>query len=575
MERGHYRFLRILVGLLVGLLVAAGCSAKARHDPLSTSVRITAAHGGHVRLEDAQIDLPPGALARDATVTITRRPNPTGSSARPAIAYQFDTGGIQLAGKVRLHLPVGQEGKPTRLGALAFLNEKGTWVAVKATPEPDGRVSAEVEHLSLWTGIDLVEWIGDRMVDVARLLHFRAEPPACPRRADGNQIAVDYPPSDLGQPPLWTCVEPAGDGSFRMTVVNNRKFAMTLEPDGMVAEPVRPLDSGALQHAVALLYSRNGTIVVPPGGEASFRLPAGAAAGSLLHRPSVSGTLAMIATALVADITDERFATDKATKIVDCARDLGNRLGGGLAAAQSAIRQCTFDIIRDDRKVITLVGALSVPSELVAAAASYVIASLKLAAPLLDAWADLTLYHAATGRVALSVPTHKPGSTPPPVASPASATSPQGPSASPAPPPSPAPSSPQPTPPPAPRPVVHYDCPNDNSNIGKYVPPGRYWENSFTVHGTRITGGWVLVGADTDGGDHRARVGIYSGSGHSGPLAEVIVAVTGYDGEAFSFPSPARVSPGQRLYLAASGVGDFTAYDNRSGCFIGRVNGST
>jgi len=123
--------------------------------------------------------------------------------------------------------------------------------------------------------------------------------------------------------------------------------------------------------------------------------------------------------------------------------------------------------------------------------------------------------------------------------------------------------------------VVHYDCPNDNSNIGKYVPAGRYWENSFTALGTRVTGGWVLIGANTDGGDHRARVGIYAGSGRAGPLAEATVAVTGYDGEAFSFPSPVRVSPGQRLYLAASGVGDFTAYDNRSGCFIGRVDGST
>jgi len=50
--------------------------------------------------------------------------------------------------------------------------------------------------------------------------------------------------------------------------------------------------------------------------------------------------------------------------------------------------------------------------------------------------------------------------------------------------------------------------------------------------------------------------------------------VTGYDGEAFSFGHP-RVTPGERLYLTVSDVGDFTAYDNRSGCFIGRVDGTS
>jgi len=128
-------------------------------------------------------------------------------------------------------------------------------------------------------------------------------------------------------------------------------------------------------------------------------------------------------------------------------------------------------------------------------------------------------------------------------------------------------------PPPTRRPVVHYDCGNDNSNIGKYVPAGRYWQNEFTAQGAWITGGWVLIGANTDGGDHRARVGVYAASGLSNPLAEVVVAVTGYDGESFAFPSPVHVARGQHLYLAVGGIGDFTAYDNRSGCFIGRVVG--
>ena len=121
-----------------------------------------------------------------------------------------------------------------------------------------------------------------------------------------------------------------------------------------------------------------------------------------------------------------------------------------------------------------------------------------------------------------------------------------------------------------PSPVVHYDCPNTNG-VGKYVPPDHYWQNPFTTRGAVITGGWLLLGANSDGGDHRAKIGIYTGPNRAGPLGEVVQQVTGYDGESFTFPTPIRVTPGQTLYVTVTGVGDLTAYDN--GCFIGRVDG--
>jgi hypothetical protein len=43
--------------------------------------------------------------------------------------------------------------------------------------------------------------------------------------------------------------------------------------------------------------------------------------------------------------------------------------------------------------------------------------------------------------------------------------------------------------------------------------------------------------------------------------------------EHFTLPVPLTVSPGQLLYLTVVGIGDFTAYDNRSDCFIGTVEG--
>jgi hypothetical protein len=122
-----------------------------------------------------------------------------------------------------------------------------------------------------------------------------------------------------------------------------------------------------------------------------------------------------------------------------------------------------------------------------------------------------------------------------------------------------------------PQPIDHYDCANDSSDIGHYVPRDRYWQQAFISRGATVSGGWVLLGAHTDGDNHRALVGIYARSGLSSPLATTVVDVTGSDGEHFQFQSPVRVSPGQQLYLAVQGIGDFTAYNSRAGCFISHI----
>jgi len=125
-----------------------------------------------------------------------------------------------------------------------------------------------------------------------------------------------------------------------------------------------------------------------------------------------------------------------------------------------------------------------------------------------------------------------------------------------------------------PAPVTHYDCPSTGGGAGHYVPRDRYWSNDFTAKGRVITGGWLSLGANNDGGDHRAKIGIYTGAGRAGPLGEVVIPVTGYDGESFTFSTPIQVTPGQQLWVAATGVGDFTAYDSPAGCFHGRVVGT-
>ena len=89
------------------------------------------------------------------------------------------------------------------------------------------------------------------------------------------------------------------------------------------------------------------------------------------------------------------------------------------------------------------------------------------------------------------------------------------------------------------------------------MPSGHYWQNAFVAQGSRITGGWVLIGAATDGGNHQARIGTYGSAGLRNPLTAVVIQVTGYEGESFSLPGPLVVSPGQQLYLTVVGVGDF------------------
>ncbi|WP_143448497.1 protein kinase [Kineosporia sp. A_224] len=122
--------------------------------------------------------------------------------------------------------------------------------------------------------------------------------------------------------------------------------------------------------------------------------------------------------------------------------------------------------------------------------------------------------------------------------------------------------------------VAHYGCTNDNSDIGHYVSANHYWQNEFTAQGSVIDGISVQLGAAADGRDHRALVGVYTGSALAGAVVETVVSVSGYGGVSTSVPAT-RVAPGQHLYLAVRGIGDFTAYDNRSGCFIGSVVGTT
>jgi hypothetical protein len=185
------------------------------------------------------------------------------------------------------------------------------------------------------------------------------------------------------------------------------------------------------------------------------------------------------------------------------------------------------------------------------------------------AWAEAAIQDVRLmfkGSTRLDIRAAQPAATSPPATTPRPGPRPAPPSHG-ATPPAPPPANPPPA-----TPVTHYDCANDNSNLGHYIRSGTYWQEAFTAQGSRVLGGWVLIGAHQDGGDHRARIGIYGGPGLSAPLGSTVVNVGGYDGESFQLSAP--VTKGQQVYLAVSGIGDFTAYDSRAGCFIAHVTGT-
>ena len=136
-----------------------------------------------------------------------------------------------------------------------------------------------------------------------------------------------------------------------------------------------------------------------------------------------------------------------------------------------------------------------------------------------------------------------------------------------------------PSPSPSPQTVTHYNCPDTPSAFGHYVPAGKHWGNDFIAQGSTISGGHLDIGANVDGNNHQASIGIFTGGPDtlSGELGSVTVNVNGYGGVNFTFPLTIHVTPGESLWLVASGSGDFTAYDQNNGgadgCFIGNLQG--
>jgi hypothetical protein len=110
-------------GLLLTLLLAA-CGGSPNPGPGGSSAQIAAATGGVLEAGGAKLTIPPGALSRDATVTLVSKgkaSEPAENPLRPAgTTLALDLGGAELLAPASLELPVDVTGE----GSLVVLETR-------------------------------------------------------------------------------------------------------------------------------------------------------------------------------------------------------------------------------------------------------------------------------------------------------------------------------------------------------------------------------------------------------------------------------------------------------------------
>lgn len=119
-------------GLLLTLLLAA-CGGTPNPPPGGSSAQIAAATGGVLVAGGATLRIPPGALSRDATVTLVSKgkaSEPAENPMQPAgTTVALDLGGAELLGPASLELPVDMTGE-------------GNLVVLETRPEDDSSADA-------------------------------------------------------------------------------------------------------------------------------------------------------------------------------------------------------------------------------------------------------------------------------------------------------------------------------------------------------------------------------------------------------------------------------------------------
>jgi hypothetical protein len=585
--------------MVLVMAVPAGCS-KAKHEPQPVTRSATVGpSGGTFEFGDTAITVPSQAVTSDVSLsvsepTVVRDPSsaPLGVSGALRFDVALDGGRTQPAKPLELtwRLPseVGAELAAGKVPLLYSAADGGQGYELVGASVSDGRLTAQLTHLSLkWLTIfDPHNFVSSVAAGLDAGPVMEAPPADCALEVDlpgrGKVSLGGSGWSRSRGTPFHPCLKVQGDGLL-LRIRNNAfvNWPVVASPGVTLKTGYDSVDDHAVAAIVAMVTGqRKDLMTLPRGANVLAVIPPSAVPATLTLEPNPGPFLAevvwfalnfLVGLMIGSNPDETKEIASKIMDSIDVVRCIQDYVQGQRSRINGEFTQAVVQVTKalgekcgeklsdvaaalHGRKAPTLWGEVWHRVQTVVAA---IFDGLPIVLAGLNGAALNLAFTSPTVTVQFA-------SAPPPAKSSKPPAPPQPPKTSPAPPP-----------PAGPSPVVHYDCANDNSNIGKYVPAGHYWQNPFTSTGHLITGGFVLIGANTDGIDHRARVGIYSGSGIGTPLATTVVNVTGYDGESFTLSPPLAVQPGQQLYLSVVGIGNFTAYDNRSGCFIGRVDGTS
>lgn len=271
--------------ILLAATLALSLSACGQGRPMSVGEQIAAGEGAIVSVgDDIVVDIPPGALPSDTTITITRAteddPAPAELEAATSVgpAFNIHLEGQELSKPVLLEVAFDPdlvpEDSPQDAVFLAFYDEeKNEWVPVDSTVDLDRHVvTVETDHLSWWNPFswDLSE-LGDNVSrSIEGLLEWVGLPVADVPECEGSPkyMTVEFNDS------LLACIQGTeAEGQAILRLANNRAYAVLIHLPPTVE--LRWASHGSLSDAAAAFLEENlgwGAVYIPPAGEAEFLL---------------------------------------------------------------------------------------------------------------------------------------------------------------------------------------------------------------------------------------------------------------------------------------------------------------
>ena len=306
---------------------------------------VSATAGGTVRLGDASIIIPPGALSADARVTIRRPGDDRRAPPAPPLArvlgeaYRFAIDGATLRAPATVTVPYDPDRVPAESESLApfmaaYDDAARGWQPARSTADPARRtVTQQTDQVSWrqpWTWLvpTAREALTSTITGLFDVAGGRAPAPVCESEPPPG-LALQRPAGDA----LLACLAERGSSpapgtatAAGLTLANNRTFSVVVRrPAGATLE--RATRGGLYDRLDAeLARAFPGAVYLPGGGTAELRLalPAIPATYELVSSPQALSVALDLLTGAVT-----LFAPADAVVVAPAAACLVRSLGRG------------------------------------------------------------------------------------------------------------------------------------------------------------------------------------------------------------------------------------------------------